>query len=202
MDLKDVGKETISARDAAAMFRKRISSNERPYRRVAREHLNNLVDRYEKHLLGLKHLNVDIAQRVLMVFLEGLETQKYMENLKFFPDMPREKVEHWVEMLRGDMHNISEHGITLVAFAWQTLQNYIVHRARTLKWEMVFSKSNDPIEWVRLASSYPQLFTSTDGTSQGKSDQTLLPFDLTFEELNDIREKVDAVLNTRLSADA
>ena len=179
----------IKISDAASMMRRKISNNERPLEKEVLQRNNRLVDEwYERVLKKLANTKGCIESgRVATCFhcfIEGREItqhQKYKQHLMQFPD---EQVLFWINFLKtksiGELH---EAGTGVVSAAWSIVTNSIRYRFAEEKWKTIFSKSDDPLVWDKLANDNPHVFLSKS-----------LPFDLTPEDLSEMESKVKALV--------
>lgn len=183
----------IRASDAANMFRTKVDRNERPLEKTVLTRNNALVDRWYKEVL-IKIADGEGCLPVLRVngcfeyFFEGLETIQIQKHKDHMPKYSEEDVRYWVRFfLDNDMDAIHEAGITVVSAGWSTIIGGLRNHFAQRRWDAVYSKTTDPLEWDKLANNNPHLMNSRP-----------LPFDLTEEEMKDMEQKVKAVLGNRI----
>jgi hypothetical protein len=177
--------------DAASMLRKQVNKNERPYEKIVLTRNNRIVDRwYNEVLMKICDRNGTVpAGRVsecFNYFYQGLEITQFMrfrEHLLFFDE---KKVMFWIEFLMTkSIDELHEAGPAIVASAWSMITNAIKYHFAEKVWEAVYSKSDDPKEWDRLANENPHVM-------HGRP----MPFGLTTTNLSDMEGKVSVVVRT------
>lgn len=190
-DTMDPGLAPIKISDAASMFRRPIDPNERPYTQAMIRRNNKYVD--EWYNLILKKIASKTSEiRAGQVYGEW----QYFYYGKILPGFiaaikeghasrPSEKaVDHWVKLFTSaSIEDLAELGPAAVGHGWKlvTDENYI--RGSLEKWDKIYSKSDDPLVWRKLAHDNAKLW------SNDFSNYFWSP-----EQLQDISQKVTTVL--------
>lgn len=176
--------------DAASMCRRPIGKNEPPYEADVKRLNNQRVDEwYDRVLMKLADHNSSIqAGRVygcLTYFLEGKEAishQKYKDHLMSYP---ADKVMFWINFLKdASMRDLHEAGSGVVASGWSIIKGAIRNYFVEEKWKVVYSQSEDPLVWDKLANANPHIMNGRP-----------LPFGLSIETLKDLDTKIGVFLS-------
>lgn len=174
--------------DAASMLRRVVGKNERPYDKEVLTRNNRIVDEwYDKVLKKIASPNGTVpAARVhpsFITFFEGREIARYQQYKDSLVKYSPQQVKFWIEFLHsssiGELHDA---GVGIVTAAWSIITNAVRHHFADLKWKEVYSHSDDPLEWDRLANDKPSLFNGRN-----------MPFELSRTILQEIEEKVRAI---------
>lgn len=175
--------------DAATMCRRPISKNDPPYESEVKKLNNRRVDEWqERVLMQIADSSASVqAGRVhgcLTYFLEGKEAlsyQKYKDRLVSYPE---EQVRFWIDFLKkAEIKDLHEAGSGVVSTAWGIVKGAIRNYFAEEKWKIVYSKSEDPAVWDKLANDNPNVMNGRP-----------LPFDLTYDMLNEMNEKIVTLL--------
>lgn len=179
----------IQVSDLANMFRRRILKQDGILDREVISLNNKKVDEwYEKVLLKIADSKGNIATGravdCFRYFTEGLEIiqcRKYREHMPVFTE---ENAKFWVRfLLEKDIEEIYELGTIVVTRAWSYITGYLRDYFAEQRWEKVYSKSDNPHVWDRLANDHPHLM-------HGRP----LPFGLFPDTYEDIQNKVQVLL--------
>lgn len=192
----------ISIGNAASMFRYNLKKNrnERPYTVTARTLNNELVDEWkQKVLTRMANTKGEVMSSTvyhsLTVFLEGKEMLCRQKHVKNLPEISEDMAKYWCDFFRkSDVKEIHSIGTIMCRQGWDVLQTYIKTYYAKLKWDSVYSKSQDPYEWLKLSNEHPILFSHERAVE-------LAPFELTPEDLKDMQDKVFTFLNARIEID-
>jgi hypothetical protein len=183
-----VANTPINISDAASMLRKKISSNERPYDAIVFAKNNDLVDEwYSKVLVKLADKSANVpAGRVsscFNIFLQGKELVQHQKYKDMLWSIPNDKVMFWIDKLKSssvsDLHDM---GAGVVGTAWSIVSTAIRYYFADKKWEVVYSKSTDPLTWDKLSNDNPNLMNGRP-----------LPFGLSLDDMVEMEKKVMAV---------
>lgn len=186
----DVYNTPMLASDAAAMLRRKVQRNDRPYVADTTKLNNRKVDSWKKSVLdeisGPKGLVP--SGRVWpswQLYDEGLGVLKYQE-LKakgLIPAVDPEVLEYWKDFFENlTVEEMHSYGSGVVSFGWGLIQNYLKMWYADQKYEALFSKFETPLEWERNHHPHKLLL-------EGR----ILPF-WNEEMIKDIQQKVAAVL--------
>lgn len=174
--------------DAASMLRRVVGKNEKPYDKEVLTKNNKIVDEwYEKVLKHIASPDGTIpaarAHPSFVTFFEGREIARYQQYKDSLVKYSEQQVRYWIKFIYtssiGELHDA---GIGVVTSAWSIITNAIRYYFADLKWKEVYSKSDDPLEWDRLANNTPSLFNGRN-----------LPFDLSRAALQEMEEKVRTI---------
>lgn len=179
----------MKIRDAATMYRRPVSKNEPPYDAEIKRLNNRLVDEwYEKVLMKIADSNACVpAGRItacMNYFLEGKEVIGHQKHKDFLMKYSKEQVEYWIKFLtNATISDMRDAGTGVVAAGWSIIKSAIRDHFLEEKWENIYSKSEDPLEWDKMANNNPRIM-----------NPKRFPFGLTKETLDDINEKVRSFL--------
>jgi len=176
--------------DAAAMLRRKVQTNDRPFIAETTKANNRLVDEWKEKVLDEIS---DSKGRVLankvgeswQLFLEGKYVTKYSELREkgVICTIPEDVKDFWKEFFETlsptEMH---EYGSATVNYGWTLITTYIRMWFVDQKWEKLYSKSDDPLYWEKNHFPHNELL-------QGRT----MPF-WSPEEMREIGQKVAAVL--------
>ncbi len=179
--------------DCAAMYRRRIKGNTPPYDATVLKLNNALVDEWETQVLQkLADKNGRVpASKVHFtwsVFAEGKELWTRQEHLLYIPEIPDSTANYWVTFFKEkSVEQLHATSMGLVYYGWTLFTTAIRQYFIREKWEKIYSKSKDPLEWIKVANSFGPLM-----------NQTKLPFDTTKEMYDEMYEKFAAVMRYRI----
>jgi hypothetical protein len=194
-EVKDMFTDNAPIRisDAVDMFKRPISHNIKPYDKAVLTFNNDLVDEWYNKILK-KEANdkgeLKAAQifHLWTIFVEGHEIKnlrKFKDNL---PYVPEHVVNHWINILRDSpIEELLTIGSGVVYMAWQIIITSIRAWFANEKWVRVYSLSDDPSKWVRLANDNIHLFNGQH-----------MVFGLDEKDLKDMAEKVNAILSHKI----
>ena len=180
----------IKISDCASMFRRQISKNERPMERSVLTQNNRLVDEwYEKVLKNLADregtIKVMRVNPCFQYFYEGYETKSFQKYRNYLPKYDEETVMFWIKFfLTNDIEKIHEAGISVVSAAWGIITGALRTHFVDKRWEAVYSQSDDPLMWDKLANSNPHVMNGRP-----------LPYGLMPDDLANIEQIVRVVIN-------
>jgi len=175
--------------DAASIFRRTLSKNERPYDKEVITYNNTVIEEwYMKVLLGIADSQSSIpAGRVtscFQYFLQGKELEQHQKYKDYFPDYPEHKVRFWIDKFtNSSVLELCKLGNGVVSSGWNVIIMGMRYYFADKKWEKVYSVTNDPLAWDKLANANPHLMNGRP-----------MPFNLSIESLKEIEDKVMAVL--------
>ena len=198
-DATDPGMMPIRITDAASMLRRPINPNERPYTQAVYLKNNKLVDEwYEQVLQKIADKKCEIRAgqvwgewqffyhgKILPQFMKAFEDGKVCR-----PDSVA--VEYWVDTFtKKSIEELAEMGPALVGHGWKRVCDESFIRGSVAKWEKVYSLTNDPLKWRKLAHETPSLWNAeNDSPFWGR------------EEIQDVTQKVVTVLKTTITQSA
>lgn len=180
--------QPIKISDAASMMRKKIHNNDKPYTKALYQCNNNVVDEwYNKVLLKVGkggNIQVGRVQGCLSYFLEGRGIKAYEKYKDLIPSPSEELVSDWINLFRKlSVSDLYEMGPFVVSSGWSIVHNAITLHFMKRKRDEVYSKSEDPADWDKLANDNPHVMNHRP-----------LPYGLDEDALSDIRDKVLTVL--------
>lgn len=194
----DPDKNFISILDASSMLKKQVNSNERPYTAAVIKFNNALVSEwYEKVLKKICDKKNSIRAGAVwpewQYFYVGKTLPQFMEALKngFVLRASEGVLDYWTNVFKNySIEELIMMGAPIVGYGWKIImdENYI--QKCTDRWEFIYSKSDDPLQWRKMANSYPKLW----------SDEAASIF-WSPEELEDITGKVQTVLKIGIAPD-
>jgi len=173
--------------DAKMMAMRKIGPNTPPYQRSVYEANNALVETwYQKVLIPLADSNLSIpAKRItpcLNIFIEGVEIKKRIEfyGQEHFFRSSEANVQFWIECFeKSTVAELYVNGRTVVSNGWNVIHTAIRDVFAAEKYAAIYSKSDDPLVWDRLANENPKITYSK-----------LFPFGLTEERIKAMSDKV------------
>lgn len=182
----------MSIDTARDMFLQKIGPNCPPYAVECITFNNDFVKRWHAVLervvstsggssTGKKELHTERMEKIMEYFIEGEAIKSYMRLRRegcFFTPKP-EQLEKWkIMMVQSSITELKTLGSSVVGIIWGLIRDYIRDYVMCLKWENVYSQSEDPVEWEKLAIQNKKLF-----------EGECLPF-WTKEKYTEIQEKV------------
>jgi len=179
----------IKISDVASMFRRSVPKNERPLERSVMNRNNLIVDDW--YNLVLKKIcdnqgNVPVLRvnPSFQYYFEGLEMKNFQKYRDHLPSYKEEDVLFWINFfMTSPIETIHNAGISVVSAAWGMITGALRTHFVDKRWEVVYSKSDDPLVWDKLANNNPHVMNGRP-----------LPFGLSQEDLSDIETKVMVVL--------
>ncbi len=183
----------IKISDVSSMFRRQVAENERPFQKIVLTQNNALVDKWHDEVLSniadpSGCVPVFRVNKCFEYFFEGIETTQLQKYKEYMPKYEPENVKFWINfLLTNKISEIHKAGITVISGAHATITGALRNHFAQKRWEVVYSKTNVPIEWDRLANDNPHLM-------HGRP----LPFDLTEEKLKEMEEKIKIVLGNAI----
>jgi hypothetical protein len=158
--------------DAASMMRRAVPPNEKPYTRTVLKFNNKLVDEWEEKVLRkiCGSSGTIISGQVFSewhYFYTGKTIKKFIDGLNNgIISRPAEKgVEYWVDTFtKFSVKQLTDLGSPLVGYGWKLIIDETYIRDQISKWEKIYSLSDDPLQWRKLANNHPKLW-NMDGES-------------------------------------
>lgn len=162
----DPGLTPVRISDAASMLRRELSANERPYNKTVIKSNNSIIDEwYEVVLEKICGSSGTIMAGQMwcewQYFYTGKTIKKFVDaiNTGHVSRPLNTMVEYWVETFtNADMKQLCNLGAPLVGHGWKLLIDESFIREQLLKWDLVYSKSDDPLQWRKLANNHPKLW--------------------------------------------
>ncbi len=175
--------------EAASLFRHPIGKNEKPYDAEVIKHNNEVVaDWHRDVLLSIADSQNAIPSgrvtQCLQYFLQGRDLVQHQKYKQYLPTYSDSIVKFWLDKFQEPLSQLIDMGPGVVAAGWQVITMAIRYHFADKKWDTVYSKSTNPLQWDKLANANPHLMNGRP-----------LPFDLTLESLAEMEDKVKAILN-------
>ena len=186
----------ISVSDAASMFRKKISKNERPLTAEVMRLNNKKVDLWYKEVLipsagSSGKLPATSIQPSLQTFIDGYELLAYQQYKDMIPRPSREQIDFWFDLLKNkSVTELYEIGTGTLMLAYTLVTNEIKFHIAEKKLEHVYNVTNNFFEREKIATKQMSLFTGKD-----------LPYGWSTDDVADINEKVSILMSVRITAD-
>lgn len=189
-DREDMYNMPMSTSDAAAMLRRKVQRNDRPYVADTTKLNNRKIDTWKKTVLDkiADHRGSVPSGRVWpswQLYDEGIGVVKYqeMKTQGVVPEISEKVLAFWKEFFEEltaeEMH---EYGSGTISFGWGIIQNYFKMWYADQKYEVLFGKFETPLEWERNHHAHKPLLHGE-----------VLPF-WNEEILKDVQQKIGAVL--------
>lgn len=178
--------------DATNMFRQPIPKNARPYDEQVVKHNNALVDRWGREMLsklGATDGKV-LASRVYpswTIFATGVEAKSFESHFQqgSFAHVPREAVNYWIDVFKNKSPaQLCELGVNTVQCGWDTLNLAMRIEQTNKKNKAFYLETDDPLKWSSTANAQHKLAFDRE-----------LPFDLTSQDYEEMRDKYVSVLS-------
>jgi hypothetical protein len=191
---KDHYNTPTSPSNAAGMFRKRLTKNDRPFDTVAKKHVNHVIDCTEKdvwlHETDKKgQIKSGIVVDSLNLVDEGMKLRFLQSQglLDKVPTISKDEVCFWLKFLKNDVETLTQMGGAYVKLVWDTIITHYTVELQRRRYEEVYSVSDDPHDWWKArCMSHKHLWF----------DETTFPQEfVSEEELQEIVEKVSSVAN-------
>ncbi len=187
----DPGMSPMRISDAAAMLRRRINPNERPYAKTVQQHNNKIVDEwYSSVLLKIADKTGNIRAGQVFgewrFFYDGKLVSEFIKAYEagYIERPAKDKVDYWIATFtKKPIEDLAEMGPMAIGHGWKLVTDETFIRSNLNKWELVYKGSSDPLVWRKNAHNNPKLW-AVDYDS---------PF-WDLEELKDITQKVMTVL--------
>lgn len=191
-----IGHNPIRVINASSMFRREISKNEKPYLATALKFNNKLVDEWEKEILK-KICNKEGMIRDGQIlsewqsFYTGKIIYGFMENLEkgYIMRPSKECVEYWKKIFTScSVDEMLAIGAVNISYGWKLMtdENFILGMLE--KWEVVYSKTKEPMMWRELNGENPKLWAKEHDNKFWDEN-----------ELKDVYERVMTVTKTIIS---
>jgi len=184
----------IAVTDASSMFRTRVHDNTPPYTVQVTKLNNRLVDDWEKKVLRkmADQRGMIPSGKVLpswRLYYEGRGIQSYVKVRDMIPRHTKEQLDFWVKFFEDtSLEDLHSYGVGVVSFGWGIIENELRLWSANQKWDKLFSKTEDPLEWEKMAPSHRALLTGE-----------VLPF-WDLKTRDKIAEKVGTVLSLQISS--
>lgn len=189
-------RKPISISDAASMLRKKIAKNCPPYTAAIIKKNNEFIDEwYETVLLKIanKQGNIDSGRvwPCWIIFSEGKEIKSFKKFEDKFEKIKENEIEYWIKFFRDQpIEELCKVGRNVIDAGWQTLAKAIRFYFGEEKYKLIYSQSDNPYEWDKLANKYPQLLKGNP-----------MPFGLDPESYKDMAQKVNTILSIQVQPD-
>jgi len=154
--------------DAASMMRRKIKPNMPPYIQSILKYNNNLVDNWKKEVLdkianGQGKIPAQHVYDEWLYYSTGCVIKEFIKNYDdgLLPRPTQEMVEKWKQTFSEvSVDDLIKMGPGLVSQAWKILmdENYIAKMYE--RYEKVYMKTDDPLEWRELCLDYPKLWNN------------------------------------------
>ena len=195
-DFVDPSHTPVSISNVASMFRQEITPNMPPYNKAIVRHNNSLIDKWYDMVLT-KICSKDGMLKSGQVWYEwqyfyvGETITQFVTNLESgIVCRPSEKsIEFWVKIFTDkSVKELAQMGVPLVGHGWKLIVDETFIRGYLAKWDKIYSKTKDPLEWRTLGNDNPKLW-NMDHESPFWSEK----------EIKNIYEKVMTVLKTPIA---
>jgi hypothetical protein len=158
--------EPMRISDAASLLRREIDFNERPLAKLMLLGNNAIVDEWHEKVLKkicntkgqIKSGQFNVEWEyfyngiILPNFIKGLES-----GLIVRPDT--KIIECWKFILENeDMETLIKRGPPVIGHGWKLLMDEFYISKSLQRWELVYSHSDDPMVWRKLANNHPKLW--------------------------------------------
>jgi hypothetical protein len=190
-DNPDPGLMPMRITDATSMLRRVVSRNEKPFIAAVYKFNNSLIDEWETVVLK-KISDSKGCIRAGQVWAEW----NYFYDGKYLPTLieginagtivrpPADAVKYWVDIFtRLEVEELVAMHAANIGHGWKLIMDETFVRTVLEKWDLIYSKSTDPLEWRKLANENPKFW---------KQEQQS-PF-WSIDELPDILEKIKTIL--------
>ena len=190
----------ISTTDAASMLRRKVSRNAKPYTQITTELNNKLIDEWKERVLNklADRRNTVPSGKVWsswQLFLEGKGCEKYVElrDKGLIRHVDKEVLEFWLSFFKDrSIEEMHAYGVGVVNHGWSLVKSEMQMWYADEKWEKLYSKSRDPMDWEKEHFKYQDLISGKQLPSTFGWDE---------EILTDIHEKVGTVLFNQINPD-
>lgn len=143
--------EVIDNKEFVKDFKVTISKNEREMNAKIMKLNNEKVDFWGRKVLPRlgESIKRGDAMTYLLCYLEGLEIIQYRKYSEHLPVYTEENALFWSRfLLDNDIEDLYKAGTTVVSTAWASVQEYIKKVLTELRWERIYSKNDDPVNWT------------------------------------------------------
>lgn len=162
----DMGYQPVRIFDAASMLRKLVDPNERPYNKTVIKSNNRIVDEWFEQVLKkiCGQSGTILAGQMWcewQYFYAGKTIKKFMDGLENGSVCrPSEKsIEYWVKVFtESNVKQLIDLGSQLIGHGWKLIVDESFIRSQLAKWEKIYSQSDDPLVWRKLANDNPKLW--------------------------------------------
>lgn len=179
----------IRVSDAAAMFRRKIGPNTRPYDNAVIKNNNKMIDDWEERVLKrIANKGVVKSSDVWsswMIYYEGYVISKLIPLMEagLITGESEETLEFCKTLLKKPIEELCTYGNAIVLRCWQILQHELKMIIAEQKYNLVFSQSDDPVEWYRMSKEHQDLFAGR-----------IFPF-WSQDEFDDVSQKIAPIVN-------
>lgn len=148
----------ISTFNAATMLKKTVKENEKPYDKAVKQANNALVERWRKEVLNVLadnkgNVKCGIVWESWQRFSEGFNIRSLVEMKPYLVRYDEDQLNFWIEFFRDlTVKEIASYGAGVSDLGWFFLSNEVRIRMSEKKWEEVYSKSENPLDWERSNS--------------------------------------------------
>jgi hypothetical protein len=151
--------------DASSMLTLAVENNDRPYDRAVKQVNNEIVKHWREDMLEpLSSKDGTVSAMEVWsnfeLYFNGMHATGLMEQ-KYIVPLSLEEREYWMTILNGSIESLIALGPFVVNHAWNTLTRDLVLYYAREQFDKVYSKSDEPLTWVKLAKEYQELFRST-----------------------------------------
>ncbi len=154
----------ISIHSAANMLKVVVGINERPYDKAVKTLNNNLVDEWRDDVLAAladKEGNIAVGKvwNSWEVFIEGFGLRHYEEVKSMLVRPSMDQLEFWKKFFSElSVTELCNYGPGVLDIGWLFVTNEIRLGVSEAKWERVFSKSDDPLDWEKMPSAQDRVY--------------------------------------------
>lgn len=181
----------IKINDAANILLRRIGKNERPYVATNLKLNNELVEEWKNKVLK----NIADSRGAVPsgrvwgsweLFIEGKNSRKFVQliNDGYILPFPEEVVGYWRKLFEtASIEELHSFGAGSISYGWNLLTTHTKMWFAREKYEKIFSKSDDPLDWERSHHKHKELLHGE-----------VHPFGWTKEVFSEIQDKVKSIL--------
>ena len=186
-DPPSMNESEMSVSDAAAMFRRVVGKNDRPYVAANKQENNRMVDAWKKQLLGEVASNGKLQANAVLpmwnLFAGGFEVPSTIHLAEYAPSITDEQVKYWKEFFEtADVPRLWKLGKPVVGLGWSVIMNRIRFLDAQQKFDAIYQGSDEPLDWYSRSLAKRDLFVQPE-----------LPF-WNPKQLHEIYEMVTAFL--------
>lgn len=191
VDPSDLYNVKIRVSDAASMFRRKCEKNERPYTQSAIKLLNSNIDEWENKVLKrLSSHSGDLKSgqvgNAIQSFIDYKELPKFVKYSERLPQMRKEDVEFWVKTIRDStIEQLYDIGFITLSLAWQYVEMEVKRFFYQEKYDVIVSVAKNELDSYNVSQRNIHIF---------KGDTDRMPYGLTKEDYDDMREKIGTIM--------
>ena len=158
--------QRIQIGDLCRMLKNVIKENEKPYDKIIKNENNKIVDEWYKVLLyqtkstdGMIQLGKAFEQ--WNCFFTGKHIKSFIHCIEkgLIRQHSQAELDYWIEALKTmSVSELNKFGPNVINRAQKMIIEESFTRIQLERWETIYSKSDDPIEWSRISHNNPKLW--------------------------------------------